>query len=91
MTGLSRLYLLMHEGAPLMWGTTQGDIREAILSYPEDDADLFSVWTVPSPNKLSVSEEITTRFAQAWATRIDPGKPIPAFVLEHIVPAEAAA
>lgn len=84
MNGLSRLYFLMHEGAPLLWGTTPGEIREAILQYPEDDADLFSVYTVPSSNKLSIATEVTQGFAEQWASRIKPGDPMPAFVLMNL-------
>lgn len=64
---MTALWLLMHEGAPLLWGTTPGEIREAILSYPDDDADLFAVWKVPSFNRLGPATDCTIEFATGWA------------------------
>ena len=68
-----RQLVLHHEGAPLCCGITVGEIRKAILHYPDDDADLFQVWSVPTADSMSSAEEITERFALEWSKEFDFG------------------
>lgn len=68
---LDRLLILHHEGAPVAWGTTMGEIRTYILDYPPDDAELFQVWSVPGTRRLSVANDMTKRFALEWSREFD--------------------
>lgn len=87
-----RNLVLHHEGAPLLVASTAGPIKKRILEYPEDDADLFRVWSCPTDDdSLMPALDITEQFALTWAMefsfgdgieRADVLAPYPAFVRE---------
>lgn len=90
-----RTLVLCHEGAPMAVDQFAGPLRRIILDHPDDDCDLWQVWSVPPHESHAVSEDITERFALDWAGEIinDVGfsdgiephdylAPFPAFVRE---------
>lgn len=86
--------LVLHvEGAPVCWDIGSSGIRNRILGYPDDFADMLKVWEVPSVALLVAAEDITERFAWDWSREFEFGDGIepsdylarfPAFVLEHV-------
>jgi len=86
---LTRNLVLLHDRRPMMTSITPGPIRARILEWPEDDADLFTVWSVPIDDSMAQPHDITQQFALDWAAQLQFGDgiephdylaPIPAFV-----------
>lgn len=65
-----RSLVLCHEGAPLLIDTFIGPLRSRILEYPDDDADLWQIWSVPPADSHAPSEDITEAKALEWASEI---------------------
>ena len=85
---IDRRLVLMMSGVPMMQSLTAAPIKARILEWPDDDADLFQIWTVPEFSHLPASE-ITCEFATTWAIEFSFGDgiepedylaPFPAFV-----------
>lgn len=62
-----RSLVLLHEGAPVLVSVTATPIHKRILEMPGDDADLWSIWSVPTDDSLSPPADITEQFALTWA------------------------
>lgn len=62
-----RTLVLMHEGAPMRLDIFPGPLREMITDHPDDDVDLWSVWSVPPVGSMASSFEMTADFAGTWA------------------------
>jgi hypothetical protein len=86
-----RSLVLLHEGAPMLVSIGASSIRKRILEMPDDDADLFAIWSVPSDDSLNLPADITEQFALTWAMEFEFGdgiepaeflSPFPAFVRE---------
>lgn len=86
-----RSLVLMHEGAPVLTSVTATRIRRRILEMPDDDADLWQIWSVPSDDSLNLPADITEQFALTWAMEFPFGDgievaevlaPFPAFIRE---------
>jgi hypothetical protein len=86
-----RSLVLLHEGAPMLISITASPIRKRILEMPDDDADCFTIWSVPADESLNLPADITAQFAETWAMEfefgdgIEPAEylaPFPAFVRE---------
>ena len=86
---LTRNLVLLHDRRPMMTSITPGPIRARILEWPEDDADLFTVWSVPIDDSMAQPHDITQQFALDWVAQLQFGDgiephdylaPIPAFV-----------
>lgn len=83
-------FLLTHEGAPMLVSRQDTVIRKAILEWPDDDADLWQVFSVPSENNHAIARDVTKQFAKTWALDFDflegadPLAAYPAFVREAI-------
>jgi hypothetical protein len=73
----------MHEGAPMLVSITARPIKDRIAEWPDDDADLWSVWSVPADDTMTPAHDITAQFAKTWAMDLKPG-PVPAFVAAHL-------
>lgn len=87
-----RSLVLHHEGAPMLVSMTAGPIKARILEWPDDDADLFRVWSVPTDDSHTPAHDMTEQFAATWAKEfrfglgIEPHDylaPFPAFVRHH--------
>lgn len=68
-----------------------GPLRRVILDYPDDDADLWTIWEVPPSGSVASSCDITEQFAETWAMEFTFGDgiekaevlaPFPAFIRE---------
>lgn len=68
---VDRRLVLCHEGAPICWDITLGGIKNRILEYPDDDADLFQIWSVPSPARLNTAQDLTEQVAFGWAKEFE--------------------
>src|SRR5690349_14015893 len=86
-----RSLVLMHEGAPMLVSSTAGPIKRRILEMPEDDADLFTIWSVPTDDSMNLPADITEQFALTWAMEFQFGDgierdevlaPYPVFIRE---------
>lgn len=84
-----RSLVLLHEGAPTLVSVTAAAIKQRILEMPEDDADLWQVWSVPSDDSLAPAFDNTGQFALTWALEFEFGDgiephdylaPFPAFI-----------
>ena len=88
---MMRTLVLQHEGAPMRVSVSAADIKAEILAWPDDDADLWSVWEVWPPGSMTPSLDITEQFALTWAMEFTFGDgieraeilaPFPAFIRE---------
>jgi hypothetical protein len=84
-----RTLILMHNDKPMMASITAGPIRARILEWPDDDADLYRVWEVPTDYSHLPAGDITEQFAITWSMEFGFGDgiepedylaPFPAFV-----------
>jgi hypothetical protein len=86
-----RSLVLMHNGKPMLTSITAAPVKRRILEMPDDDADLFAVWSVPADDSLNLPADITEQFALTWAKEFRFGDgiekaevlaPFPAFIRE---------
>lgn len=84
-----RTLVLMHNGKPMLTSITAGPVKRRILEMPDDDADLFAVWSCPTDDSLNLPADITQEFALTWAKEFRFGEgievadvlaPLPAFI-----------
>lgn len=66
---IDRRLVLMMSGAPMMQSLTVTPIRVRILEWPDDDCDLFQVFTVPEFSHTPAFD-ITEGFAENWGREI---------------------
>lgn len=62
-----RTLVLLHDNRLMMASITAIPIRARILEWPEDDAELFAVWEVPTDYSHLPPADITEQFALTWA------------------------
>jgi hypothetical protein len=62
---------------------TAGPLRDRIVEWPDDDADLWQVWEIPPMESMLPSSDITKQFAETWAKEFG-AKPLPAFIAAHL-------
>lgn len=68
---MNRLLLVTHEGAPVCWRTTQGEVRERIAQFAPEDADLIQVWSVFFHDFADKAMDVTAMYdAEIEALRV---------------------
>ncbi len=89
---LNRIMVVMFEGAPANFATTQGEARELISRYPDEDADKLQVFAITGTVTAAPAADWTRTVAELWAKEFGFGfgaspaeylTPFPAFVREH--------
>jgi hypothetical protein len=87
-----RTLVLMHNRKPVMTSVTPGPIKARINEWPDDDVDLYEVWSAPVDYSHLPAFDNTTEFAKTWAMECEFGSgiepdqylaPVPAFVVHH--------
>jgi hypothetical protein len=67
----------------MLVSVTAGPVKDRILAWPDDDADLWSIWSVPVDDSMTPAQDITKQFAETWAMEFG-AKPLPAFIAAHL-------
>jgi hypothetical protein len=67
MTITSRLLVLVVDGDPVCWAHSAEALRALIGDYPDDDLELFKVWSLFNALSLAPPEDITKQFAKDWS------------------------